>query len=1014
LKIYFSTDGRPPAEETATQLLIHGQPYQGPFSVTETTQLRVSTVKWGLAVGQRSLPIKIQVEKPMISPSPRAGEILPSPVLVSIGTQTTGATIKYRLSSSEDVFVYQAPFAVNSVSTVTSFAEKEGALQSAETSVAFALKATTPVISPAAGYYVTDVSVNMSTDTVLANVYVTVCNVSVFPGWSNKSIGEIYQTREDVYCYPNCKGLCEGGYNDQKPCGGAHDLLTCGGGGMCMESYHTVRLCYPNEWPPGRVLYSEPIIINQTQYGSGAWVTSYASRQGMADSNLTSHQYNISTIEPTLHLLPHLHPAPPWPNPKEPALAIPFLEHGQDEGPFPSPLSFNFSNPTPADIYYTLDGSHPTPGAPGTVLVPYQEILQPLLLNRTVNLTWVGKADNLSPSPPTSRTIAVQAVTPELMVDVRYKDKASGTTEMMRFEGDNPNPMTDLKVSLVTGGFAYPGLDGQVDPENPLEATMKYFSERFDQNPPMHGYPLLSMRAATQDAHVYYRLLNGTNDSTILPSWPATGVRSGVSEPDTAEGLRARGWIRYSASGWAEGPDVPIYRNYTVEIMAAAPGTSLINSNVMAYPLFLRERCENGQASADGWGPCALCPLDTYMECADFAGTPPCLCKACSSHVNDTGTFEPGASSQDLCKPFCRPGTFSRKEGIDENMTNCTACGLGTYEDRTRSTECKVCPAGTSTWRYGADNIAACRGAGGLDAGGFHSCGIDIDGIAKCWGYNGFGQTEVPKKLVQWEENGVPYAEERQDEWYSVAAGSFHSCGITTAFKAKCWGQEFAGKTRVPTMHLWGSPEMPLQEVVEWQAISASAGYHHSCGIADRRALCWGDDEYGQTQVPGGRYWQTISAGQFHTCGVDSVGNALCWGDNSYGQSDVPAVVDEGPWRNVSAGHYHSCGLTSIGKMHCWGSALYGATSYPQEVESWSSVAVGRYHTCGVTFHGIMRCWGSDQDGAISVPDHISRWRAVTAGLFHTCGISEDRTGLCWGRTVYGLTILPEAVWSSV
>lgn len=390
------------------------------------------------------------------------------------------------------------------------------------------------------------------------------------------------------------------------------------------------------------------------------------------------------------------------------------------------------------------------------------------------------------------------------------------------------------------------------------------------------------------------------------------------------------------------------------------------------------------------------------------------MCKSCDLHANDTGTFELGSPSQELCKPFCRPGSFSYKAGIDENITNCTACDLGTYEDSMRSTGCKVCPAGTSIWRYGSKNITDCRGAGGLIAGGFHTCGVDIVGGAKCWGYNGFGQTEVPKKLVQWEENGVPYGEERDDTWYSVAAGSFHSCGITKEYKLKCWGQEFAGKTKVPSMHLYDSPTMPLQDIQEWQSISASAGYHHTCGIADGRALCWGDDEYQQTQVPKSRHWNSISAGQFHTCGIDSDGNSLCWGDDSYGQSDVPVVVNEGPWRNISSGHYHSCGVTSVGKIHCWGSSLYQATAFPQEVDAWASVAVGRYHSCGVTFDGDMRCWGSNQDGAVTVPDTGTKWRAVTAGLFHTCGISEDRTGVCWGRSVYGLIILPNAAWSSV
>jgi alpha-tubulin suppressor-like RCC1 family protein len=309
-----------------------------------------------------------------------------------------------------------------------------------------------------------------------------------------------------------------------------------------------------------------------------------------------------------------------------------------------------------------------------------------------------------------------------------------------------------------------------------------------------------------------------------------------------------------------------------------------------------------------------------------------------------------------------------------------------------------------------------------------HTCGVDINGRAKCWGYDGFNQTAVPKKRLDWQEYGVAYSEMRDDEWFMVAAGSFHSCGITKTLQAKCWGQEFAGKTKVPSLHLPDAPNKAPLKISKWEAITTSAGYHHSCGIADGRAICWGDDEYLQTQIPRTaatatstasqtRAWSSISAGQFHTCGIDALGTAVCWGDDSYGQSHVPDVnrTYEGPWRNVSASHYHSCGVTSIGKMHCWGSTLYGATGFPVEVESWANVAVGRYHSCGVTAQGGMRCWGSNQDGAITVPVEYSasKWRAVTCGLFHTCAITEDRTGVCWGRSVYGLTKVPSAEWAS-
>jgi cysteine-rich repeat protein len=1031
LDIYFSIDEKLPAEETTTQLLIHGQKYVGPFNLTANTRLLASTVAWGLGVGQMEQPIKVQVEKPSISPSPAAGEIMQSPVLVSIASKTPGATVKYRISDSDasqalgEVFEYTIPFAVDSASTVTAWAEKAGVQTSEMTSESYLLRATTPDTIPAPGSYLQNVVVNVSTETVQANVYVTVCRASEYPGWANKSTGEIYQTNADFYCFPDCRGLCSGGFNDGKPCGGSNDLTTCSGGGTCVQSYRMVRLCYPHEWPPGRFVYSRPIVINQTTYGTGAWVTSFVTRRGMADSNFSTQQYNITTDNPTLHVLKTLHPTLPFPDGPEPVLSVPFTEHGKEAGPFPSPLYFNFSTPAPATVYYTLDGSIPSPGAPGTRQVFSQgkeALMAPITLNRSATMTWLGIAENLAPSDIQSYSIAVQALPPQLIMNVRFFDKTGGIQQLMEYES---NLMLNTKEvenkGIVMEGFAYPGVGMVVVNEAPWDPDAVQFGSLREQNlfedrppppiPRMHGYPMFSIRPITQDADTYYRVANGTNSSLELPTWPSIGVRSGVGEPDTVQGLRARGWERWTGSS-----EQAIFYNVTIELMSASLGSTLINSNILTYPIFIREKCGAGASSTDGYGPCVLCPLDTYMTCSNEQLDPPCTCKRCNVTIPGTGTFQVGSPSIESCWPFCLPGTFSRYEGVDANRTNCTQCALGTYNSDMRATSCTACPVGTSTWRYGAEGIHACRGSGGIVAGGFHSCGIDVEGSAKCWGYNGFGQSDVPKKVVKWEENGVPYVEKRDDSWLQVAAGSFHSCGITTSREAKCWGQEFVGKTVVPTMHLYDSPEMPLQEIQEWQAISTSAGYHHACGIADRRAVCWGDDEYQQTRVPKGRYWRSISAGQFHSCAVDSNGEAVCWGDDSYGQSDVPIVVNEGPWRNVSAGHFHSCGVTSVGKMHCWGSSLYEATAFPQDVEAWSSVAVGRFHSCGLTSDGSMRCWGSNQDGAISVPEHLlnAKWRAVTCGLFHSCGITEDRTGVCWGRSVYGLTNVPEAAWSSV
>ena len=58
-----------------------------------------------------------------------------------------------------------------------------------------------------------------------------------------------------------------------------------------------------------------------------------------------------------------------------------------------------------------------------------------------------------------------------------------------------------------------------------------------------------------------------------------------------------------------------------------------------------------------------------------------------------------------------------------------------------------------------------------------------------------------------------------------------------------------------------------------------------------------------------------MSTGVFHTCALTTSGAVRCWGDNSYGQTDVPA--DLGTATAISTGDYHTCALTTSGAVRC-------------------------------------------------------------------------------------------------
>ena len=172
---------------------------------------------------------------------------------------------------------------------------------------------------------------------------------------------------------------------------------------------------------------------------------------------------------------------------------------------------------------------------------------------------------------------------------------------------------------------------------------------------------------------------------------------------------------------------------------------------------------------------------------------------------------------------------------------------------------------------------------------------------------------------------------------------------------------------------------------------SLSAGAYHSCGVQTGGAvICWGDDVFGQAPPPAGTY-ASVSAGGYHTCGVQTGGAAVCWGDGIFGQATAPG----GTFASVSAGVYHTCGVQTDGTVVCWGLDYYGQATPP--AGTFASVSAGWFHTCGVQTDGTVVCWGDDVFGQARPRPPAGTFASVSAGLLHTCGVTTGGAVACWG-----------------
>ena len=335
-----------------------------------------------------------------------------------------------------------------------------------------------------------------------------------------------------------------------------------------------------------------------------------------------------------------------------------------------------------------------------------------------------------------------------------------------------------------------------------------------------------------------------------------------------------------------------------------------------------------------------------------------------------------------------------------------------------------------------------------LAAGYFHTCALTNGGGVKCWGWNydgalGDGTTITSSTPVNVTGLGSGVR--------AVATGALHTCAVTGAGGAKCWGNNLFGQlgTGAGTDHT-----TPVDVVSLTSGVRAiAAGYGHTCALTESGGVkCWGDNEAGQlgdgtttdrltpVDVAGlSSGVRAIAVGGGHTCALTDSGAVKCWGDNYYGQLgdgtttgrltpvDVPGLNSR--VRALAGGGFHTCALLETGGLTCWGDNHTGqmgvgaTTQYSMPVgvsglnTSVPAVAACGYHTCVLTESGEVNCWGDNRAGQLGNGTTDNSWipvevsgltssvRAIGGGSGHTCAVaagSEGGRAQCWGSNTFG------------
>jgi len=345
--------------------------------------------------------------------------------------------------------------------------------------------------------------------------------------------------------------------------------------------------------------------------------------------------------------------------------------------------------------------------------------------------------------------------------------------------------------------------------------------------------------------------------------------------------------------------------------------------------------------------------------------------------------------------------------------------------------------------------VVACLGLGAVDvaaqsavavaAGNAHTCAVTSAGSVWCWGANWAGQLGDGTSTSRL--TPVPVSPRLPPlDVTALAAGDGHTCAVTRAGAVWCWGDNRAGQLGDGTTTTRPTP-VAVSGLGGSVVVAITAGWGHTCAVTSAgAALCWGSnadgqlgdgttiDRYTPVVVSGlGSGTTAIAAAPSHTCAVTDAGTVSCWGSNGAGQLGdgtttaalTPVTVQYlSGAAAVTAGHLHSCAATSTGAVWCWGSGGAGQLGDGTRTDALTPVSVsglgsgvvdltsGDVHTCALTSAGAVWCWGSGLLGDGSTGWHLtpsavrglgSGVTAFGAAMFHTCAVTSAGAVTCWG-----------------
>jgi alpha-tubulin suppressor-like RCC1 family protein len=288
--------------------------------------------------------------------------------------------------------------------------------------------------------------------------------------------------------------------------------------------------------------------------------------------------------------------------------------------------------------------------------------------------------------------------------------------------------------------------------------------------------------------------------------------------------------------------------------------------------------------------------------------------------------------------------------------------------------------------------VPALHDAVQVDAGKAHTCALDVRGAAHCWGDDSAGQLGDGGRTDR--DAAVTVTALAGRNLVQITTGARHTCAVDDEGGAWCWGDSSHGQLGVPGLRGSAVPvRVSTRSGMRGPVVDIAAGRDTTCAVtAAGAAYCWGSDVYEQlgtgghsdrdepvavaTKGPMRGKIREVTVGGTQACALGVEGQAYCWGSAPRVKAEPVALNLGAALSEVSAGGEHICALDRGGRGFCWGEGAGGRLGSGYSTARAAPVGVtagiplrdldaGEEHSCAFDTRGYAYCWGAGADGQL-------------------------------------------------